>query len=168
MARTKIIRRKYTYKSAESKARAQANIKSARAALNLNKKSRAELSEYEQYKKDYYRISKYLRKGKVKVTEIGRTELLTKEEFELNTARGKTAAELAKESYSLLDYKNALSLRDSLQRAGFKLTVEQARARQLSPEMWNEIQKRYNELVAKGSKKGRAAADDNAIYFFGS
>lgn len=167
MARTKIIRRKYTYKSAESKARAQANIKSARSALNLSKKSRAELSEYEQYKKDYYRISKYLRKGKVKVTEIGRTELLTKEEFELNTARGKTAAELAKESYSLLGYKNALSLRDSLQSAGFKLTVEQARARQLSPEMWNEIQNRYDELVAQGLK-GRDAADDNAIYFFGS
>ena len=167
MARTKITKRKYTYKSAESKARAQANIKSARSALNLSKKSRAELSEYEQYKKDYYRISKYLRKGKVKVTEIGRTELLTKEEFELNTARGKTAAELAKESYSLLDYKNALSLRESLQSAGFKITVEQARARQLSPEMWNEVQNYYDKLKLDGLT-GKEAGIEVASYFFGS
>lgn len=167
MARTKITKRKYTYKSAESKARAQANIKSARSALNLNKKSRAELSEYEQYKKDYYRISKYLRKGKVKLYKIGRTELLTKEEFELNTARGKTAAELAKESYSLLDYKNALTLQNQLKSDGFKLTVEQARARQLSPEMWKKINEKYYEFVHDGYK-GRAAADKNAIYFFGS
>lgn len=167
MARTKITKRKYTYKSAESKARAQANIRSARIVLNLNKKSRTELSKYEQYKKYYYMISKYLRKGKVKLNKIGRTELLTKEEFELNTARGKTAIEVAKESYSLLDYKNALTLKDSLQSAGFKLTVEQARARQLSPEMWHEIQNRYYKLKRDG-KEWQAAADDNAIYFFGS
>lgn len=156
----------------------QKTRRQAKKALQINfqNKEIARLAqEYDTYQKEYYRVSKSLRKAGVKLkaghkqglwkagevfTFDSRGEVMSISEFARYRAKYQdmTAVQIAAKQYNLLDTNLAAELQRNLQEAGLgEYSLDVIRARQLPDDVWKKM-----ELIAY--KNDTTVSE----YFFGS
>ncbi len=121
--------------------------------------------DYADYVKLFYKKSRRLRKGGVKIAQTG-ARVLSYEEFMINTAsEGIKSYELVGEQFGTLTNKQAKQLQAALKNNGFDISIQRAAARQLSKTEWTSIRAEYEVLKAQGLTAEAAALEISGQYF---
>lgn len=122
---------------------------------------------YGEYVKQYYRVSRGLRKRGVKIKYTG-ARVLTYEEYLIDiNSEGISTSKLVAEQFGLLSGNEARKLQAALASRGFDISLQRAMTRQLSPTEWRMIDLEYADLRRKGLSS-QAAGLEISNYFFGS
>lgn len=122
---------------------------------------------YRDYVKQYYTVSKNLRKHGVNIGKT-KSQVLTPQQFRDNVALGyKDPGKLVAEQFGLLSGNRARKLQSELKGAGKRISLQRVSVRQFGKRDWDIIDKKYNELLHNGLTS-KAASTEISQLFFGS